>query len=135
MRSDLAGSNIRPFFSRSLEYETLLSSRPKVKRTTNSTCNCSPSASVGAAITIDATNSSHPQILYVDGQHGHIWATDVEGCTCYLLLNATENNESGELGLLILNLVYSVLIFYINHFQRNHISDIYLKFRSKFYHK
>ena len=95
MISDTSGSNVRPFFSRALEYETF-SSKVKVKRTTGKTCNCKPSTSVSSAITIDTTNSSQPKILFVDDKYGHIWASDIEGCSCHLLFNATENSASGK---------------------------------------
>ncbi|XP_035208124.1 proto-oncogene tyrosine-protein kinase ROS-like, partial [Stegodyphus dumicola] len=96
MISDVSGSNIRPFFSsRALEYQT---NKMKVKRMTgkNVSCNCNPSIMrVGQAMTVDSTNSSRPQILWVDGNFGHIWSSDINGCHCQLLINTTEINVNG----------------------------------------
>ncbi|KFM82025.1 Proto-oncogene tyrosine-protein kinase ROS, partial [Stegodyphus mimosarum] len=95
MISDVSGSNIRPFFSRTLEYQT---NKMKVKRMTgnNVSCNCNPSITrVGQAMTVDSTNSSRPQILWVDGNFGHIWSSDINGCLCQLLINTTEINDNG----------------------------------------
>ncbi|XP_054720908.1 proto-oncogene tyrosine-protein kinase ROS-like [Uloborus diversus] len=96
MISDVNGSKIRPFFWRTLEYETT-PYKVKVKRMTekNISCNCSPSTAVGEAITVDSTNTSNPQIIWVDAKLGHIWSSDIDGCFCRLLLNASLASDIG----------------------------------------
>ncbi|XP_055926559.1 proto-oncogene tyrosine-protein kinase ROS-like isoform X2 [Argiope bruennichi] len=100
MISDLSGSNIRPFFFQVVEYENNNNNKVKVKRErtkpTKSSCNCSSTVTtVGEAIAIDNTNTSELKVLYVDGLHGHILSSDISGCVCHLVINATQNQNSG----------------------------------------
>ncbi|CAL1296241.1 unnamed protein product [Larinioides sclopetarius] len=101
MISDLSGSNIRPFFLQVVEYDNNQNNnKVKVKRerkpVKKNSCNCSSTAkTVGEAIAIDNTNTSELKVLYVDGVHGHILSSDISGCVCHLVINATQNQNSG----------------------------------------
>ncbi|XP_042904175.1 proto-oncogene tyrosine-protein kinase ROS isoform X2 [Parasteatoda tepidariorum] len=94
MISDMNGSNIRPFFARNYEYHAT-ANRIKVKRTADlkKPCNCNPTSSVGQAITIDSANISQPNLIFIDDFL--IWSSDMEGCYCEPILNATEKQNSG----------------------------------------
>lgn len=89
MISDTSGSNIRPFF---WQYETN-PNKPKIKRAKSASsrlCNCTRAAT-GPAITIDNTDKTQLRILFVDAEFGHIWSSDIQGCFCHIVVNATEN--------------------------------------------
>ncbi|GIY65962.1 tyrosine-protein kinase receptor [Caerostris darwini] len=90
MISDLSGSNIRPFFLQAAEHGH---GRSKLRRSQG--CSCSPSLTVGEAIAIDTTNTSELRVLFVEAEHGHVLFSDIRGCSCHVLVNATQNPNSG----------------------------------------
>ncbi|GFT84439.1 proto-oncogene tyrosine-protein kinase ROS [Nephila pilipes] len=92
MISDLSGSNIRPFFLQLVQHDNSFSKKVKGLKPTN--CNCT-STSVGEAIAIDNTNTPDLKVLFIDGEYGHILSSDIYGCLCHMLVNATENYNSG----------------------------------------
>ncbi|KAG8193693.1 hypothetical protein JTE90_024054 [Oedothorax gibbosus] len=93
MISDTNGSNVRPFFMQYTEAPT--SNKLKVKRNKSlismPLCNCSKTATVGPAITIDNSDKAHLKILFVDSLYGHIYSSDIQGCICKILINGTES--------------------------------------------
>lgn len=89
MISDTEGRNIRPFFSQNDYLYYNRTHRPKREK-----CNCPVAPRVGSAVAIDYTDRQ-PEILWVNGEQGHIWSSDLRGCTCYLLLSAPPNRDIG----------------------------------------
>ncbi|XP_023240042.1 proto-oncogene tyrosine-protein kinase ROS-like [Centruroides sculpturatus] len=89
MISDTNGRNIRPFFSQNdyLYYN-------RTHRSKREKCNCPVAPRVGSAIAIDYTEKD-PKVIWVNGEQGHIWSSDLRGCTCYPLLTALPNKDIG----------------------------------------
>ncbi|GFQ68878.1 proto-oncogene tyrosine-protein kinase ROS [Trichonephila clavata] len=90
MVSDLDGSNIRPFFNLHSFKDNKGREKPNIN------CNCT-FTSVGEAIAIDntniSTNISNLKVLFTDGVN--ILSSDIYGCVCHMLVNATESVNSG----------------------------------------
>lgn len=89
------GSNPRRFFGRSSPASS--GQARLTRRSRNDHCNCDPYASVGNAVTLDRSLRDVPQLLWIDGSHGHIWSADLGGCNCTLVVNATEMQNAGEM--------------------------------------
>lgn len=87
------GSNPRRFFGRSSPASS--GQARLTRRSRNDHCNCDPYASVGNAVTLDRSLRDVPQLLWIDGSHGHIWSADLGGCNCTLVVNATEMQNAG----------------------------------------
>ncbi|XP_054270502.1 proto-oncogene tyrosine-protein kinase ROS isoform X2 [Macrosteles quadrilineatus] len=85
MRSRTDGSEIRPFFPTSLT----------VSRWTRNACNCPDAPDVGAAIAIDQSEPDSPQLLFVDAWTNHIVASDMDGCSCNMLVNTSFVSAAG----------------------------------------
>lgn len=50
-------------------------------------CNCRETTDVGPAITIDLTEEQNPRLLYVDAWTNHIIASDMDACTCNMVVS------------------------------------------------
>ncbi|KAJ9583818.1 hypothetical protein L9F63_021821, partial [Diploptera punctata] len=88
MTSRTDGSTVQPFFTKPQYW------RPSTLRNTDG-CTCPESPSVGKAMTIDQTDSSSLQVLWVDALENHVYLADANGCFCTVLVNATINAEAG----------------------------------------
>ncbi|XP_046670760.1 proto-oncogene tyrosine-protein kinase ROS-like isoform X1 [Homalodisca vitripennis] len=85
MKSQTDGSGIRPFFPTSLT----------ISRWTRNACNCPQAPDVGAAIAIDQSVPASPQLLYVDAWTHHIVASDMDGCSCTMLVDTSTVPAAG----------------------------------------
>ncbi|GFU65020.1 proto-oncogene tyrosine-protein kinase ROS [Trichonephila clavipes] len=93
MVSDLNGSNIRSFFSLHAYNNKKVKDREKPHTHTNTPINCNCTfTSVGEAFAIDYSNANM-KILFTDGVN--ILSSDIYGCICHVLVNATESVNSG----------------------------------------
>ena len=52
-------------------------------------CNCSAHSAVGAAISIDRSKESNPELLWVDAKFNNVIASDMSGCFCRVVINST----------------------------------------------
>ncbi|XP_077488341.1 receptor protein-tyrosine kinase sevenless isoform X1 [Amblyomma americanum] len=93
MMCNTDGSNPRRFFKR-LPAKSFQSYKVRTRRDRHH-CTCDPHSSVGEAVTLDRSVKSEPRVLWVDGDHGHIWSADLEGCNCTMIVNATEVKDIG----------------------------------------
>ncbi|XP_050027352.2 proto-oncogene tyrosine-protein kinase ROS isoform X2 [Dermacentor andersoni] len=96
MMCNADGSNPRRFFQRrhTAKNELFQSSRIR-KRRDRYSCTCDPHSSVGQAVTLDRSVKTEPRLLWVDGDYGHVWSADLEGCNCTMIVNATEVKDVG----------------------------------------
>ncbi|XP_076317469.1 proto-oncogene tyrosine-protein kinase ROS-like isoform X2 [Tachypleus tridentatus] len=92
MACDINGKNVRPFFMQHTDSHSL-QKRNSLQDTEEKSqkCNCFHQPQVGKAITIDWSQKDQPVLLWIDGQHGNIWSSDMMGCLCQLLINASSN--------------------------------------------
>ncbi|XP_069689840.1 proto-oncogene tyrosine-protein kinase ROS isoform X2 [Periplaneta americana] len=88
MTSKTDGTMIRPFFNS-------IRRRRRNTSTAADECTCPESPSVGKAMTIDQTDSSSLQVLWVDSLENHVYLSEASGCFCTVLVNATINTDAG----------------------------------------
>ncbi|CAG0880732.1 unnamed protein product [Darwinula stevensoni] len=58
-------------------------------------CNCPGNQAMGGAMTVDSSVTSNPKVLWIDGLTFDLWVTDIVGCRCQLLLNASFASKQG----------------------------------------
>lgn len=60
-------------------------------------CNCPENVVVSSPLALDSTNMSDIRILWVEAGKGHIWTSDLKGCRCSLIINATKIANDGKI--------------------------------------
>ncbi|XP_022081965.1 proto-oncogene tyrosine-protein kinase ROS-like [Acanthaster planci] len=83
MTSDLQGQSLRPLLG-------FQGGRRK-----RQSCNCSPDVSVSGAVAMDQSNPQNPELFYAVMMTGDIYAADLDGCQCRLVVTASEHAQSG----------------------------------------
>ncbi|XP_064488538.1 proto-oncogene tyrosine-protein kinase ROS-like isoform X2 [Ornithodoros turicata] len=96
MTSGTDGSYPRAFFARrSPSGGVSYHRRNRRDHQRSQPCDCDPHATVGNTVTLDRSDKARPRVLWVDGEFGHIWSADLDGCYCSLIVNATDTQNAG----------------------------------------
>lgn len=86
--SDTNGKNVKEFF----KYENAR----KKRDTEPDDCNCSKNVILASSMSLDwSSKIFEPKVVWADGEKGHIWSTDLSGCKCNILVNASETINKG----------------------------------------
>ncbi|XP_071801017.1 proto-oncogene tyrosine-protein kinase ROS-like [Asterias amurensis] len=82
MTSDLQGQSSRP----------ILGSQGGRRR--REACSCSDSVMPSGAVAMDQSNVESAELFFADSVLGDVWASDLEGCVCRLVVRASEHAQS-----------------------------------------
>lgn len=82
MKSHLNGSNIKPFFNNSDDFE-------------EDECNCPEDPQVAKPFVIDMTKGDNFELYWIDPWTHRIIAADMQGCKCRTVFDATEKKKFG----------------------------------------
>ncbi|XP_038044153.1 proto-oncogene tyrosine-protein kinase ROS-like [Patiria miniata] len=83
MTSDLQGQSSRP----------LLGSQGGRRK--RQACSCNENATASGVIAMDLSNAQNPELFFAVSLIGDIYATDLEGCQCRLVIAASDHAQSG----------------------------------------
>ena len=84
MTSDLQGQSSHPFLG---------SQGGRRKR---EVCSCSQNVTLSGAVAMDQSDVQNQELFYADGITGDIWASDLYGCQCRLVVRASDHAQSGK---------------------------------------
>ena len=103
MTSDLQGQSSRP----------ILGSQGGRRR--REACSCSDGVMPSGAVAMDQSNVESAELFFADSVLGDVWASDLEGCVCRLVVRASEHAQSG------MSLLFQ--IFYFRSLHRSFYND------------
>ena len=102
MHSNMVDPLPQPVFPQGMKPEDFGAAVERRRRAVDR-CNCQ-SLSIDMQFTLDTIEAGQPQLYIVDRHPGSIWLTDLNGCVCQLIVNATNRPDLGGSNKLTLRL-------------------------------
>ena len=93
MHSNMVDPLPQPVFPQGMKPEDFGAAVERRRRAVDR-CNCQ-SLSIDMQFTLDTIEAGQPQLYIVDRHPGSIWLTDLNGCVCQLIVNATNRPDLG----------------------------------------